>query len=338
MTSQLRRGFTLIELLVVIAIIGVLIGLLLPAVQAAREAARRAQCTNHLKQFGIGLANYESTFGALPMEVVMAGQGHTVTWWGAWGPHGRLLPFMEQGVMYDAVNFNLSYGAAANATVAGSTVKVFLCPSEVRPEPRPRTGGQIGVTNYGFCMGDWFVWGGFDGPDNRAAFGPNRSRRIAEFTDGTSNTMLVAEVKTYQPQMVNCPLSNVNNPNQVPPPDASPLAVAPEYAGSCKISTAGHTEWPEGGVHQSGFTTAWRPNFRTLGGPDGQTDLNIVGLTENKGGPTFAAVTSRSYHPGGIEVLFGDGSVKFVKDSISGWTWRALGSVAGGEVISADSY
>src|SRR5881227_1395282 len=102
-----RRGFTLIELLVVIAIIGVLIALLLPAVQAAREAARRIQCTNNLKQLGIGLHNYENAHGALPPSMVMAGSGTTVAWSNGWSAHGRLLPYLEQYAAYGALNFTL---------------------------------------------------------------------------------------------------------------------------------------------------------------------------------------------------------------------------------------
>src|SRR5262245_18843742 len=102
-----RRGFTLIELLVVVAIIAVLIALLLPAVQPAREAARRAQCINNLKQLGLGLFNYESTNGTFPLMVSMSGTGNTVAWWGGWGVSPRILPYMEQGPMFNAVNFTL---------------------------------------------------------------------------------------------------------------------------------------------------------------------------------------------------------------------------------------
>src|SRR5213080_2417617 len=114
---QPRAGFTLVELLVVIAIIGVLVALLLPAVQAAREAARRMQCSNNLKQIGIGLHNYESVAGSLPPPMVMSGSGNTITRTNGWSVQGRILPFMEHGAAFNAINFALRYSVAENATV-----------------------------------------------------------------------------------------------------------------------------------------------------------------------------------------------------------------------------
>ncbi|WP_410001671.1 DUF1559 domain-containing protein [Singulisphaera sp. GP187] len=166
--------------------------------------------------------------GALPPVVVMSGSGSTVTWWGAWSIHGRILPSLEQGPMFNAINFTLSYGTPDNSTVAGAHVAVFVCPSEIKPEPRPRAdGSRFGVTNYGFAMGDWYVWGGFNGPENRSAFGPNRSRKLSDFTDGLSNTVVVAEVKAYQSQVSGCRPSGVTGPANIPPPNADPLAAAP---------------------------------------------------------------------------------------------------------------
>ncbi len=342
-TRAENRGFTLIELLVVIAIIGVLIALLLPAVQAAREAARRIQCTNNLKQIGLGIHNYEGTHGALPPSVVMRGTGTNVEWFGNWGVHCRTLPVLEQTQAYNAINFdvNNAYEAPQNTTVSSLVVQAFLCPSEAKQAVTLHSFGPAAGTNYGFAMGDWFVWGGFGGPENRSAFGPNRSRRWADFTDGTSQTMLAAEVKLQQPYYRDCGgLTQVTNPNAVPDPAADPYAVAPEYlgAGSCALRDSGHTEWGDGMVHQSGFTTAWTPNKKVLGTPAKQTDLDITGKREKQGGPTFAAVTSRSHHPGGVNVLLGDGSVRFVKDGVSGQTWRALGTVGGGEIIGGNDY
>jgi prepilin-type processing-associated H-X9-DG protein len=329
----------LIELLVVIAIIAVLIALLLPAVQAAREAARRIQCTNNLKQLGLGLSTYESSNGVLPPSLSLKGVGSTVTWFGGWSIHGRILPFLEQGPMFDAINFAVNYETPINSTVSAQMVSVFICPSEFQTQPKAGDAGPIYPTNYGFCMGDWYVWGGFTSPANRSAFGPNRSRSLAAFTDGLSNTLVAAEVKTYTAYVRDCGgLSQINNPAVVPPPNADPLTVAPEYNGCSLKPTSGHTEWPDGQVQQSGMTTAWPPNKEVHRTSDLALDLDLTGQREHLGGPTFSAINSRSHHPGGVNVLFGDGSVHFIKDSINGATWRGLGTVGGGEIVSSDAY
>lgn len=337
-----RRGFTLIELLVVIAIIGVLIALLLPAVQAAREAARRMQCTNNLKQMGLALHNYESSNGVLPPSVVLRASGTTLLWSNGWSVHARIAPFAEQGPLFNSMNFDLSYELPENQTVASQSVSLFLCPSEIKTERRLNDGQYFGVTSYGWITGDWFVWGGWvSGRSNRAAFGVNRSRRLAEVTDGLSQTLFASEGKTYQPGQYCNSLSQITNPDVIPLPDADPYSVAPEYAsGSCWLRPDhGHTGWMSGWNHQTGMNTAWPPNKKILGGPNRDTDMDISGMAEEGNeGPNFAAITSRSCHPGGVNALMGDGSVRFVKSSISGSTWRALGSVASGEVVSSDAY
>jgi prepilin-type N-terminal cleavage/methylation domain-containing protein/prepilin-type processing-associated H-X9-DG protein len=339
MTMTPRRAFTLIELLVVIAIIGVLVALLLPAVQAAREAARRIQCTNNLKQIGLGLHNYETVAGAFPPSIVLAGSGNTAVWNGGWSVQGRILPFMEQGVLFNSANFTLNKEEPENATVIRQSIAVFVCPSEVKSAPSTHDYGISGVSSYGSCAGDWFVWGGFNGPQNRSAFGANRSRRVADFLDGLSQTMLFAEVKTYSCGYIcdGVGLANVRDPNNVPAPNADPAAVAPEYfSGSCRFYALQHTEWSDGNVHSAGMTTAWPPNKVILGTPSKNLDIDVNGINEEDGGPTFAAITSRSYHPGGVNVLTGDGSVRFMKSSIRGATWRALGTISGGEIVGDD--
>ena len=151
-------------------------------------------------------------------------------------------------------------------------------------------------------------------------------------------------MKTYQPAS-NCrfiPLPSVNNPNNIPGPDADPFAVAPEYDdGGCVTQNQFefHTEWADGHTHAAGFTTAWPPNKEILGRETYPgMDLDLNGRNEENGGPTYAAITARSYHPGGVNTLSGDGSVKFIKSTIVGPAWRALGTIAGGEVLSADAY
>jgi prepilin-type N-terminal cleavage/methylation domain-containing protein/prepilin-type processing-associated H-X9-DG protein len=339
MTRHQARGFTLIELLVVIAIIGVLVGLLLPAVQSAREAARKIQCTNNLKQLGLGVHNYESTNGTLPPAYVQTGSGSTITWTNGWSAHARILPYLEQGTSYNSLNFALRYSVPENSTVSSLVINEFLCPSEVQPQPRATATSRYGVNNYGWNRGDWYSWGGFGAATNRAPFEVNASRRFAEIQDGLSNTLLAAEVKSYQPNLGNCGgLTNIKDMNNIPLTSADPYAVVPEYNSGCTLSLTGHTEWVDGAVHETGFTSAWTPNRRIVRNGNQAEDLDIIGQRESRGGPTFAAVTSRSYHPGGVNTLMSDGSVRFVKNSVDGNAWRALSTIRGGEVISADSY
>ncbi len=148
-------------------------------------------------------------------------------------------------------------------------------------------------------------------------------------------------MKAYQPTYIcdGVGLSQVSNPNAVPPPNADPLTVGPEYtSGSCRLYLMGHTEWSDGNAHAAGFTTAWTPNRVVLGTPTRNQDMDLNGINEEDGGPTFCAITARSYHPGGVQALFGDGGVRFLKTTINGTVWRALGTVQGGEVVSDSDY
>jgi prepilin-type N-terminal cleavage/methylation domain-containing protein/prepilin-type processing-associated H-X9-DG protein len=338
-------GFTLIELLVVIAIIAVLIALLLPAVQSAREAARRIQCTNNLKQMGLALHNYATVSGAFPPSNVLLakpGTTNTVLWRNGFSVHARVLPFMEQGVMFNSVNFIFDHRSAQNSTVVQSAVAFYTCPSDPNNTGQtPFPFGTASVTSYGVNAGDWFVWNGFTAPTTRGVFGPNLSRKIAEFTDGTSQTLLVSDVKAYQPFCrTGTPLANIQNPDVIPPPNVDPYTIAPEYnSGPCSANPPGqgHTAWVDGNTQETGFTTAWPPNKQVLN-LTSKADLDLMTRLITQGGPTFAALTARSYHAGGVNALLADGSVRFFKSSIDGNVWRALGTLRGGEVVSADAY
>jgi prepilin-type N-terminal cleavage/methylation domain-containing protein len=340
----MRRAFTLVELLVVIAIIGILVGLLLPAIQAARESARRMSCSNNLKQLGLAIHAYHDSLRELPSLARVKKQPDGTLWTSYMGPHAQILPYVEQSNITKSMNTNAGYGDVGNKYAVGQTIGLFLCPSERKPQPINHASfGLVGGVNYGFCSGDWFVWNGagIDTPQTRSAFGVNLKRKWSEFRDGQSHTLLMSEVKNYQVTIRDCgPLSQINNSNNIPSPDADPLAVCPEYqGGGGTVFRNAHTQWVEMSVHHNGFTTAWPPNKKTPGGPNAsEPDVDIISMRERLGGPTFAAITSRSFHPGGVQSLFGDGAVRFIESAIDGSVWRALGTVAGGETVSSEAY
>ena len=346
-----RGGFTLIELLVVIAIIGVLIALLLPAVQAAREAARKAQCANNLKQMGLGLHNYESIAGAFPPTNIVGFDGAgAVNFKGGFSLQGRILPFMEQGPLFNSINFTINGGHVAfeNSTVVTQFVSIFVCPSDQNTGQTtnlPTSGAPAYPPSYGINQGAWYVFGGFNSPDNKAAFAPNRSRRIAEFRDGTSGTVAATDVRANSPLILCFGGLSASDPAvgaTPPPPSLDPYVTATEYTGSaCGGVAAGHfahTCWADGNTQESGMTTAWTPNRMILTQTGVIADVDLSSRLIVQGGPTYAAINARSYHHGGVNTLFCDGGVRFVRDSIGGVVWRGLGTPNGNEVVSQSDY
>ncbi|MFI5455843.1 MAG: DUF1559 domain-containing protein [Isosphaerales bacterium] len=374
---ELRRrsasGFTLIELLVVIAIIAVLIALLLPAVQSAREAARRIQCTNNLKQIGLAFHNYESANSSFSMTTILVptANGGVGSWsyQSSWSAFARSSPFLEQGAFYNAINFDFTYSQASNTTVTFTPLAFLYCPSDPGLHLDDASLGNTGdaTTSYGTCDGDWYVWSvnwgtpNTVGPMNRSMFGPNYSRRIAMVTDGLSNTLMAAEGFIGHAQMRSCssggatisdPVTGTYSYFNVPAPgpnSAAALAYQITHCGAANGAVKaggpiGHTRWANGGVYYSGFTTAMPPNqtVSTISRGGSNVGRNLPmdwdSVDENDAGPTYMSLCASSYHPSGVNALFGDGSVRFVKNSVNPVTWYGLGTIAGGEVISSDQY
>lgn len=322
---RLRRpGFTLVELLVVIAIIGILVALLLPAIQAAREASRRSQCGNNLKQLGVGMQNYHDTFKALPLGTVMPyntacrGCGGGGEWADDNDWYQLILPFIEQQTLSDQIDLRFSWHAAQNippgATWGASPamqaqVATMSCPSDGIRMDELGTGWARIRANYVVNFGNTNF--GAQSPINGetfrgAPFGINRGANFRDVTDGTSQTMMMAEVMTLDGNSWQGYTSEVT------------------LAGGCA------------------FTGHYTPNapvcdflarFCFTGANNKVPCCTSVG-----GGHTDVAkqiITARSKHPGGVQVVLVDASVRFVSDNIDTSTWRALASSQGGEAIGA---
>lgn len=335
----MRRAFTLIELLVVIAIVAVLIALLLPAVQAAREAARRAQCTNNLKQLGLALANYEGAEGTFPLGNAMVfatPRGPAISDSG-WSPLYKIGPRLEQWAIFNAANFALKYSDAANTTAIRTTLAVALCPSEPRTD---RFNPLYSLTSYGWNQGVWAVRVGSGTPaTNGGLFRINEAVRAASVTDGLSSTVAASEGRAWTPSLRSCAgIGGGLTPQAIPTPDQIASLIRSSFA-TCR---ADRDPWGTRAANvsppYSGLTFGLTPNSRPTSGPAGVVHNYGGPVDPNDGADAVVEMTARSHHPGGVDGLFLDGSVRFVKDSVAWPAWRALGTVAGGEVVSADSY
>jgi len=344
-----RHGFTLIELLVVIAIISVLIALLLPAVQSAREAARRVQCVNNLKQLGLALHNYHSAVGTFPVGYfyptpaqVYPGipQDHY-----AWSVLAQLSPYLEQTTVYNAMNFNFpfrggpngNFGSTpygiipANSTAQVTKENVFFCPSDGGTPPDPTSG----PTDYVFCTGDGLTNNGplvppaaGDLSGANGAFIMSIPQSMATITDGSSNTAAASE------QLLGTSTTPLSSPTPLPADTRRAFALdssgGPTQAGCASADNGWELDkgvsWWEGGIRSTLYNHYLTPNSKLL--------YDCVSFNPLRPGWKAA----RSLHPGGVNVMFCDGHVQFIKDTINPVTWTALGTRNGGEVISADAF
>jgi prepilin-type N-terminal cleavage/methylation domain-containing protein len=356
-----RRGFTLIELLVVIAIIAVLIALLLPAVQAAREAARRAQCVNNLKQLGLGVHNYISTNNVLPPLIssfAQPGYGSPLASTGDW-PLGwavALLPYLEQQQLFNTAN-SIAGGAGnpPNQTLSGTRVSILICPSE-----------SLGVgpwmantwSNYAANFGgppDISQWSGpivpmansVQGTCSCYSNGNLGSIGLQSLTDGTSNTCMFSErligLNTTGPGFA------VNSPNAkrvafavtaTVNVDSGNSAQALANLQTCRslpattLSPESHSQW-SGAVWDGSHACTLRFNsYNHWNTPNGMSCL----FDGCAAGGSMEALAPSSNHTGGVNSCLTDGSVRFIKDSVSPQVWWAVGSRNLGEVVSANAF
>jgi len=351
-----KRGFTLIELLVVIAIIAVLIALLLPAVQAAREAARRSQCVNNLKQLALACANYESGQGSYPMgnryidntcynsqKPCFNGTRTSPGCWFGYSSFALVLPYMEATAIGNAFNYSLVSNSASNTTGRYNTIASFICPSDL-----PSTGGQGSSTSqgsYGMSRGTqeniYLNWAASGPPDPNAEqpgkcnaalgngmFGAEGVVPVSGVTDGTSNTTLFGDTSRFK----NEPASVLNTWY---------FTVAygsqPGYGSSVSIQTGAFT-YPRINSPPDFVGTATGYIFSSCGSGNGIPSDWLDPTCAQTVMTQLGQWAFRSNHPGGVNMAFADGSVKFIKQTISDKTWQGLGTRAGGEVISADSY
>jgi prepilin-type N-terminal cleavage/methylation domain-containing protein/prepilin-type processing-associated H-X9-DG protein len=346
-----RRGFTLIELLVVIAIIAVLIALLLPAVQAAREAARRAQCVNNLKQLALAIHNYESANGSLPPTAICSSANTSNSCFGLtpdFSMKARLLPFLEQSQTYNALNSSAITFSPSNITGRFTKMAAFLCPSDANePTVAVVVGtftGNLPSTNYPNCIGTFApeaTTGYIDGPAYYLGATSPQSGvvTLASITDGTSNTVIFSEFVRFRNQVGNGVWQIYQDTADSAKVAKALLLLATDCQASAAIAPAANGQASDDGMkgldwlYQHCGTGGCYSHINT----PNKKACYFTG-SKTAGHPTSTMVGASSFHPGGVNVAFLDGSVKFLKDSVSQPTWWAIATKAGGEVVSADTY
>jgi prepilin-type N-terminal cleavage/methylation domain-containing protein/prepilin-type processing-associated H-X9-DG protein len=317
-----RVGFTLIELLVVLAILAILVALLLPAIQMAREAARRVQCGNNLKQIGLAVANYQATVGVFPFGV--GGSGPLGAYWGVsrWSAQSQLLPYLDYGELFNRLNFDCVpwghdpvYGPP-NLTSLATRITAFLCPSDT---DRIEETHSLAHNNYRACAGTLPYNLKEDSPDrtghNDGVFWYQSALKPADILDGATHTALFSERC-----LGNSGLPDAKSDYYLTAPSLAACAQAGPVANprhSSPVEWSGQ-RWADGNVFYTRYQHVFPPHRPSCNFGVDDYDAQVV-------------VTATSRHPGGVNLLRADGSVRFVTDAIDELVWKALGSIAGGE-------
>jgi prepilin-type N-terminal cleavage/methylation domain-containing protein/prepilin-type processing-associated H-X9-DG protein len=345
--GERRGGFTLIELLVVIAIIAILIGLLLPAVQKIREAAARMQCANNLHQLGLAMHNYVSAYGKFPKNAYggMANPTPLAPQWKSWenfSANYKLLPYVEQDNLYKLFGFTAptfaTYAVGVNAPMQ-QTVKTFVCPS-AKPYNRPNTNYWNGPgTSYAWCSGSSVYTGQNSASHFNGMIDIWTEHTMGEVTDGLSNTLMGSEILSGTSSLTTGTFpydiffTGSDNDfakgiaNKFYPTLAELTALGQKALASGKAQGNNGSLWGWYAHSQTLFNTAAPPNWQL----PTTSAACCPGGNEDWG---YGIIPPRSQHSGGVNAVFGDGSVHFLNNSIDLRTFQLLGSVNDGQVIS----